>query len=312
MNRIDPAGAQDLCEVMAAVCIIGILATLANSYHNARNGNDPFPDAAMWGISGSVAVSGLLAGPGASVGALGSLGFSALSQNDVQAQIEATMGRTVGYALGTTFVDVLSASLGGQSLAQLSYTVGLELLATATDRTLSEWFYHGPGINLGLNNHASVSGSLTLYGGTVWKVPTWDAYKGPFKSFATMFGLDGWGLTVGYFYSASDPDQNGVLSGATVGTGEPAPLWNGGGYSYIYYSPIWHTDSAGTNTFLRRELRWATTVDDPLGLRPDSGSEDAQMALNRWLRSQLGEAQAELLEATRRFRLCTNRTIRSG
>ena len=266
VNRIDPTGQQDLAEVMAVVCIVGILATLANSYYNASNGNSPFPDAAMWGISGSISIPGTMA-YGAAYPVMGAAAlFSWLSGNKIEEQISETLGRSFGAALFAGFVDGVAAGLGAaSSIAQLTYSVGLEMLACARDRTLSEWFYHGPGINLGLST--SIGFSATLYGGTVWKVPTWDSYAGPFISFATTFGLGEYGLTVGYFYSASDREQNGVLTGATL-SGDPIPLWSGVGGSYLYYDPIWHTDSAGTSTAIGIGFDALLALTIPLGYGP--------------------------------------------
>jgi RHS repeat-associated protein len=266
VNRIDPTGQQDLVEVMAAVCVIGVLATLGNTIWNAANGRDPYPDAAMWGVSFTGSLSGalnFLVGLGSiipPVGLAGAIGYGSPSViltallgapgGDIGSQLEWMLGLEAGGFLASGLIDLV-ASFGftaQNSVAQLTYTLGTELLATVRDRVVSQWVYHGPGLNLGrsLGTGSLVGASMSLYGGTVWHVPKHSDYAGPFISVSGSFPIGEIGGTVGWFRSVSDPSQNGVMVGVSAGWNEGSSPWGLGG-GYYPYSERWHTDGANLN-----------------------------------------------------------------
>jgi hypothetical protein len=227
VNRVDPTGQQSLGEVMTALAIGGILMTMANTLINGFSGNGWWPDAAMYGISATFSVSGNVARTGLGAGALGlgavdaagvfSILFGSIG-NDALDQLKEVFGPTLAAALVAGLVDVAGGALGaGGSIAQATYTIGVEVVDTATDGQITLWGLHGPGVSLGRSSSA-FSASATIYAGVIWHVPDALAYAGPFIYYGgTLPFGGGMGISEGYFFSRSDARQNGVSTGFTLG-----------------------------------------------------------------------------------------------
>jgi hypothetical protein len=227
VNRIDPTGMQELGEVMAALAIGGILMTMSNTLINGFSGNGWWPDAALYGLSATFSVAGNVAktGLGAANLGLGAVNAAGLFSllfgnvgNDAIDQIKEVFGPTLALALVTALTDLAGGALGaGSSIAQLTYTIGVEVVDTATDGQITLWGLHGPGISLGKSTDP-VSVSATVYGGVVWHVEHALDYAGPFIYYGgTLPFGGGMGISEGYFFSKSDARQNGVSTGFTVG-----------------------------------------------------------------------------------------------
>ncbi len=289
VNHIDPSGNFSMGEVMTSIAIMGTLALIAGyallGVGLAVNGDSP--DAAIWGASLSVSLSGNVlsrfaaasGGLGAGIvatsgvahlsGILGSL-FGAAGGN-IGEQLSYTFGPALAGVAAAAISDGLSAAsaAAGGSLAQFSYNIGFEILDT-TERKyqpaagesnpgplLSTWGYQGPGISAG-SQAVPISFTISIYGGLVWGTPHFAGYKGPFTVVSANFGEEGIGAIAGFFANPNDGLQNGIFSGVTFG---PTNAGFSAGVSLVVYSNL----SAGTSTLAGVSAKKALLGAWPLG-----------------------------------------------
>ena len=146
-----------------------------------------------------------------------------------------------GEQFAGSVLGLVGGAYGGPIGVGASMNVGAEELFTTGDRTASSWTYYGPGVSfsassIGGSLAGSVSGSVTFYGGVCWGVPTYDTYAGGFISLSLGAGSAVFGFAFNFFWSDSNPAQNGYNIGLTVSV----PFGNPGlsptvGISYVNY-----------------------------------------------------------------------------
>lgn len=93
----------------------------------------------------------------------------------------------------------------------------------------------GPGISQsgGFTSVLAVTG--TIYAGVCWGVPTYDTYAGGFISLSLGAGSGPFGFAFSFFWSDSNPAQNGYSVGLTISY-PPSAGWSGAiGLSYVNY-----------------------------------------------------------------------------
>jgi hypothetical protein len=119
--------------------------------------------------------------------------------------------------------------------------VVVERLYTTGDRAASWWIYFGPGIGFTPSPNGLLTGTVTIYGGVCWNVPTNTDYAGPFISFSLGAGSAVFGWAVSFFWSDGNAAQNGYNMGLTIGVPPGSPGGNWGisvGLSYITYHEL--------------------------------------------------------------------------
>ncbi len=247
VNYRDPSGMDlTLGEVIATNVVIASLLTIGgaafSSVWSVLAGGSFAPDAAVWGISATASGQAALIGiAGAITEALRPAsdfgGSDDVSSHQQSATFLAGFGFLEGYFLGLVYEE--TGAIG--KFAGGSLTVGAEYMATTKDGTASVWKYFGPGFYLSPSGGGGIiGGSAAIYAGTVWNVDGWRDYAGPFISIGLGSNVLGIGWTVSWFFSPSNPMQNGTSTGLTVtvppgGKGLSIP---DAGFSYVTYTGI--------------------------------------------------------------------------
>jgi RHS repeat-associated protein len=228
INYHDPSGHDgDLAEILTVLFITSILvATSFSVLKSAVYGGGWFPDAALVGaslsISGFAPIIGVL---------------------NLASQAIYGGGNSVGtFAAGQllNFANLSALSTTTQNLGKFagaSANLGSEVLYTTGDNMISNWTYYGPGFYISPGGGNTLGGSITVYAGVCWAVPTWDSYSGGFYSFSLGAGSGAFGWAVSYFWSDSTPAQNGFNVGLTASFPPGDGLsFGGASFSYIYYT----------------------------------------------------------------------------
>ena len=208
----DPSGNDTLAEVVTVLFIIGTLAGIVSGSLHKAMGSSFCPDAAMVGFGVSVSGNGLVTG-------ILNLIIAGMAGDKGDHNGEFIAGGIL--PLFATMGDLIKS--GGTvttgNWAGGSANFGWERLWTTYDRKISNWFYYGPGMYLSTQGAGPtvLGGSATIYAGVCWNVAGWNDYAGPFVSFSLGAGSAWLGWSFSYFFSESNPGQNGFNIGVSGG-----------------------------------------------------------------------------------------------
>ena len=226
VNYHDPSGHQSLAEVVTVVAITGILIGIGLGALNKWRGGSFSPDSCLFGVS--LSVSGQ--GAGAAAVYVANLISSA-----------AGGAGTNGGTLATDIVGLAGGSFApfaGNFGVGASFNAGLESLYTTGDNAISSWTYFGPGFGQSASFTSLLAATVTFYAGVCWGAPTYDTYSGGFISLSMGAGSAVFGFAFNFFWSDSNPAQNGYSVGLTVSVPPGGPgsnLGSGIGLSYVDY-----------------------------------------------------------------------------
>ena len=231
INYHDPSGHDgELTSALTAIAIIGTLAGIFSSIVSYAVYGTLAPDSCMFGVGFSLAST---QGAGALLGVVNAL------INGLAGGGGGTAGQIGGQVVGTLFALAnfkATTFFGGTTGLSASANIGTESLYTTADNAVSVWTYYGPGLNFSNGASNPLSGTLTVYAGVCWNVPTWDAYAGPFYSFSLGGGIGVIGWSVSYFFSDGNAGQNGFNVGITFSAPPGTGKFGGGSLAYLTYN----------------------------------------------------------------------------